>query len=129
MKKVLLLAVFAMVLAGCATTGNITPQYVNPANYQQHDCQTLQAEVARIGKLADDTKKQNLPLATGVGIGIAGGRGGIYPTISIGTGVGGGQRQAKINTLARLYGEHDAMVMMARQKRCAFASGIKVYGE
>lgn len=129
MKKALSLGVLITVLAGCATTSNITPQYINPASYQHHDCQTLQGEIVRIGKLTDDTKKQNIPLSTGVGIGIAGGRHGIYPTISIGTGVGSGQRQAKKNTLARLYGEHDAMVIAARQKQCAFAKDIKIYGE
>lgn len=128
MKKAVLLTMVA-VLAGCVSTGNITPQYINPTTYQGHDCQTLQSEVARIGKLVEDTKKQNVSLATGVGIGVTAGRGGIYPTISIGTGVGSSQRQAKINTLSRLYGEHDAMVLMARQKQCAFVQGIKVYGE
>lgn len=129
MKHISILTVLVVALAGCTTTKNIAPQYINPANYQSYDCQTLQSEVTRISKLADDTKNQNIPLATGVGIGIAGGRGGIYPTISIGTGVGSSQRQAKNNTLAKLYGEHDAMIVAARQKKCAFADGVKIYGE
>ncbi len=129
MKHISILMVLATTLVGCATTKNIAPQYINPANYQNYDCQTLHSEVTRITKLADDTKNQRTSLATGIGVGIAGGRGGIYPTISIGTGIGSGQRQAKKNTLAKLYGEHDAMIVAARQKKCAFADGIKIYGE
>lgn len=51
------------------------------------------------------------------------------PSISVGAGLGGGTKQAKTNTLAKLYGEHDAMVVAARQKGCAFAQHIKIYGE
>lgn len=73
---------------------------------------------------------QNTKLsATGIGIGLVGGRGGIYPSISVGAGLGGGTKQAKTNTLAKLYGEHNAMVVAARQKGCAFAQHIKIYGE
>ena len=129
MKNLLLLGMI-LTLAGCATTkGNITPQYINPSNYQAQDCATLKSEITRISKLANETEKQNISLGTGVGIGIAVGRGGLYPTISLGTGIGSGQRQAKKNTLARLYGEHDAMVLAARQKHCDFVSGMKIYGE
>lgn len=129
MKKLLAFTAI-LALTGCATTSGIAPQYVNPANYQQHDCTVLQSEVARISKTAEATEKQNIGLsATGVGIGLAGGRHGIYPTISVGAGLGSNQRQAKINTLAKLYGEHDAMVVAARQKGCSFAHNIKIYGE
>lgn len=128
-KTLLLLAVVAAALTGCATT-NIAPQYVNPANYQGHDCTVLQSEVARISQTAKATENQNIGLsATGIGIGLAGGRGGIYPTISVGAGLGSGARQAKTNTLAKLYGEHDAMIVAARQKGCAFAQNVKIYGE
>lgn len=64
-----------------------------------------------------------------MGIGITGGRGGIYPSISFGVGTGSSTRAARNNTLARLYGEHDAMVIASRQKNCAFAQNIKIYGE
>lgn len=129
MKKLVVLGA-VLVLTGCATTkGSITPQYINPSNYQAQDCTTLKSEIARISKLAGETEKQNISLGTGVGVGIAAGRGGLYPTISLGTGIGSGQRQAKKNTLARLYGEHDAMVLAARQKGCEFVAGMKVYGE
>lgn len=129
MKKLPFIALVAVVLSGCATTKSITPHYVNPSMYQSYECAMLHSEIERVSQLAEDTKKQNTPLSTGIGIGIAGGRGGIYPTISVGTGVGSGQRQAKINTLARLYGEHDAMVIAGRQKGCAFVKGIKIYNE
>lgn len=130
MKKILLtLTATATVLTGCATT-KIAPQYVNPSNYHNYDCTVLQSEVARITQTAEATEKQNVGLsATGIGIGLAGGRGGIYPTISVGAGLGSGARQAKTNTLAKLYGEHDAMVVAGRQKGCAFAQNIKIYGE
>lgn len=132
MKKYLWLGVVSMAgiaLTGCATTGNIAPQYINPANYQNYDCNALQKEVARISELARATEKQNISLGTGVGIGISAERGGIYPTISLGTGITGGQRQAKTNQLAKLYGEHDAMIVSARQKNCAFAQNVKIYGK
>ncbi len=129
MKKLLLPLMLITTLTGCATT-KIAPQYVNPTNYQGYDCGMLQNEVARISKAAEATEKQNTGLsATGIGIGIAGGRGGIYPSISVGAGLGSGARQAKTNTLARLYGEHDAMVIAARQKGCSFAQNLKIYGE
>ncbi|OOS08369.1 hypothetical protein SAMN02745664_11625 [Moraxella cuniculi DSM 21768] len=129
--KILLAALIASgVLTGCATTGNIAPQYVNPTTYQNYNCEQLQSETARIGALVEKTKKQQLSLSsTGIGIGLAGGRHGIYPTISLGMGTGSGQRAAKNNALAKLYGEHDAMIVAARQKNCSFAEGVKIYGE
>ncbi|MDO5652055.1 MAG: hypothetical protein Q4G13_07995 [Moraxella sp.] len=130
MKKLLTLTATIAILTGCASTGNITPQYINPANYQAYDCQSLQSEIQRISSTAEQTEKRNVGLsATGMGIGIAGGRHGIYPTVSFGVGSGSGQRQAKQGELSRLYGEHDAMVVAARQKGCNFAQGIKIYGE
>lgn len=131
MKKTLIaLTAAALTLTGCATTGNIAPQYVSPNNYAAHDCAYLQSEVARVSTLAEKTQNQQTSLSsTGLGIGIAGGRGGIYPTISFGVGSGSSTRAARTNTLAKLYGEHDAMVIAARQKNCAFAQNIKIYGE
>ncbi|WP_406603160.1 lipoprotein [Moraxella catarrhalis] len=37
MKKFMIAAVSAIALAGCATTANITPQYVNPNIYHSYD--------------------------------------------------------------------------------------------
>ncbi|WFF38410.1 hypothetical protein LU290_09190 [Moraxella nasibovis] len=131
MKKILSLgAIFALTLTGCATTGNITPQYINPNDYATYDCSFLQSEVARITKLAEKTQNEQTPLsATGIGIGIAGGRHGIYPNISFGVGSGSSARANRTNKLARLYGEHDAMIIAARQKGCAFAQNVSIYGE
>lgn len=130
--KILALGIVAVIatLTGCASTGKIAPQYINPNTYQAHDCQTLQQEVTRVTNIISQTQKQQFSLAsTGVGIGLTGGRGGIYPTISIGMGSGSSQRAAKNNTLSKLYGEHDAMIIAARQKSCGFATGVKIYGE
>lgn len=122
-------AATALVLTGCASTGKVAPQYVNPTTYQNYDCTALQSEVNRVTALVEQTQKQQVGLSsTGIGIGIAGGRHGIYPTISLGMG-SGGQKSAKTNALSRLYGEHDAMIVAARQKGCAFAQGVKIYGE
>lgn len=131
MKKILSIGAIAMLaLTGCATTGNIAPQYVSPTNYASHDCAYLQSEVERVTALSEKTKNQQTSLSsTGIGIGIAGGRGGIYPTISFGLGSGTSNRAARTNSLARLYGEHDAMIIAARQKNCAFAQNVKIYGE
>lgn len=119
-----------LALAGCATSGNIAPQYVNPSNYQSYNCSSLQSEIARISQTAELVEKQNIGLsATGLGIGIAGGRHGIYPTVSMGMGANTAARNAKKDELARLYGQHDAMVVAARGKGCAFAQSIKIYGE
>lgn len=119
-----------LALAGCATTGNIAPKYVNPSQYAGHDCISLQNEINRISQAASDLEKRNIGLsATGVGIGIVGGRHGIYPSISFGVGSGSNARAAKRNELSSLYGEHDAMVIAARQKNCQFAQNIKIYGE
>lgn len=130
MKKthILVLSIAAIALPACTTTKGITPQYINPNTYASHSCQSLESEVTRISKLATDTEQQQTPLsATGIGIGITAGRGGIYPSISLGIGKGtGNQKKA---TLSKLYGEHDAMILAARQKNCNFANGIKIYGE
>ncbi|WP_294035195.1 hypothetical protein [uncultured Moraxella sp.] len=123
-------ATAALVLTGCASTGKVAPQYVNPTTYQNYDCTALQSEVNRVTALVEQTQNQQVGLsASGVGIGLTGGRHGIYPTISLGMGTGSSQKTAKQNALSRLYGEHDAMIVAARQKGCAFAQGVKIYGE
>ncbi|MDO4250445.1 MAG: hypothetical protein Q4C68_02935 [Moraxella sp.] len=118
-----------LALVGCSAKQSITPQYINPNAYANYDCQTLSQEIKRIETLATDTEKQQTSLsATGMGIGITGGRHGIYPTISFGVGKNTNHANKK-HTLSRLYGEHDAMVVAARQKGCAFVQGVKIYGE
>ncbi|MDO4426921.1 MAG: hypothetical protein Q4B88_02215 [Moraxella sp.] len=130
MRYLLITALSAAVLSGCTTTGGIAPQYINPNTYNAYSCDGLSQEINRVSRLADSTEKQGSPLSsTGVGIGLAGGRGGIYPTISLGVGRASGASSQKKQTLARLYGEHDAMVVAARQKGCSFAGAMKIYGK
>lgn len=77
----------ALLLAGCATTSSIAPQYVSPDKYSSKSCDELSYEINRVSQLAAAKEKEQSGLsATGVGIGIAGGRHGIYPTISFGVG-------------------------------------------
>lgn len=125
--RYLFLGIFVFLTA--CTTKTIAPSYVNPNLYTNQSCQMLSEEIGRISALAVATEKQNTPLsASGIGIGIAGGRYGIYPTVSFGVGRMDSS-SAKKDTLAKLYGEHDAMVIAARQKGCSFARTIKIYGE
>lgn len=120
-----------VILTGCTTFNNkITPQYVNPSAYQNMHCNQLQAEVNRITNLVEQTQKQQVGLTTtGIGIGLTGNQYGIYPTISLGMGTSNTQKSSKNSTLAKLYGEHDAMIIAGRQKSCAFVKNIKIYGE
>ena len=37
-----------LMLSGCATTGNVSPQYIPPSNYQGYDCPSLSQEYNRI---------------------------------------------------------------------------------
>ena len=116
-------------LSGCATTGNLTPQYVPPSTYQNYDCQVLSQEYIRVNRYVDATRSEQSTLSTsGVGVGVSAGRWGISPNISFGVGKSNDtkSRDAK---LSRLYGERDAIIQSARVKRCGFANGIKIYGE
>lgn len=125
----LLMTVGMFGLSGCASTGNLTPQYVPPSTYQSYDCQALSQEYVRVNRYIEGTGKQRSTLSTsGVGVGISAGRWGISPNISFGVGKSGDSktRDAK---LSRLYGERDAIIQSARLQRCSFANGIKIYGE
>lgn len=126
-KIIIIISATLFMLAGCATTRGITPDYVSASNYSNLTCATLADEVARVSRLATQTERQQTALSTGIGIGVVGGRGGLFPTISF--GVNGNNASAKERTLAKLYGEHDAMVIAARNKHCPFATNIKIYGE
>lgn len=112
-------------LTGCMTTP--TPEYVSANNYQSYDCTQLANEYTRVNQYIDANANQRTGLsASGIGIGVAGGRGGIYPTVSIGLGsVTGGNR----HNLSIAMGQRDAMVQAARLKQCGFANGIKLYSE
>lgn len=125
----LLAVAYAVGLAGCASTGNVTPQYVPPSTYQNYDCQALNQEYTRINRYVADANNQRSTLSTsGVGVGVSAGRWGISPNISFGVGKSNDTKARDVK-LSRLYGERDAIVQSARIQRCGFANGIKIYGE
>lgn len=116
-------------LSGCASTGNITPQYVPPSTYQNYDCQALSQEYNRVNRYVDAARNQQSSLSTsGVGVGVSAGRWGISPNISFGVGKSNNTK-ARDAKLSRLYGERDAIVQSARIQRCSFVNGVKIYGE
>ena len=125
----LAMAASSLLFSGCATTGNVSPQYIPPSNYQGYDCNGLGAEYNRINTYIEQAQKQQSTLSsTGVGIGVSAGRWGISPNISFGVGKSA-NTQARDAKLSRLYGERDAVVQSARLKQCSFAGGLKVFGE
>ncbi|WP_201595710.1 hypothetical protein [Psychrobacter vallis] len=116
-------------LSGCATTSNITPQYVPPSTYQNYDCQALNQEYVRVNRYVDAARNEQSTLSTsGIGVGVSAGRWGISPNISFGVGKSN-DTKARDAKLSRLYGERDAIVQIARIQRCSFANGVKTYGE
>ena len=116
-------------LTGCASTGNITPQYVPPSTYQSYDCQALNQEYMRVNRYVDAARREQSSLSTsGVGVGVSAGRWGISPNISFGVGKSN-DTKARDAKLSRLYGERDAIIQSARIQRCSFANGVKIYGE
>ncbi len=116
-------------LSGCASTGNVTPQYVPPSTYQNYDCQALNQEYTRVNRYVADANNERSTLSTsGVGVGVSAGRWGISPNISFGVGKSNDTKARDVK-LSRLYGERDAIVQSARIQRCSFANGIKTYGE
>lgn len=125
----LLTAVSIIGLSGCATSGNLTPQYVPPSNYQSYDCQALTQEYNRLNSYVEATRNERSTLSTsGVGVGVSAGRWGISPNISFGVGKSS-DTKARDAKLSRLYGERDAIIQSARIQRCSFAAGVKIYGE
>lgn len=116
-------------LSGCASTGNVMPQYVPPSTYQNYDCQALNQEYTRVNRYVADANNERSTLSTsGVGVGVSAGRWGISPNISFGVGKSNDTKARDVK-LSRLYGERDAIVQSARIQRCSFANGIKTYGE
>ena len=105
-------------LSGCASTGNVTPQYVPPSQ-----------EYTRVNRYVDAARNEQSTLsASGVGVGVSAGRWGISPNISFGVGKSNNTK-ARDAKLSRLYGERDAIIQSARIQRCSFANGVKIYGE
>ena len=128
-KATLLATVGVFALSGCASTGNVTPQYVPPSTYQNYDCQALSQEYNRVNRYVEAARnEQSTFAASGVGVGISAGRWGISPNLSFGVGKSNNTK-ARDAKLSRLYGERDAIVQSARIQRCSFANGIKIYGE
>ena len=128
-KATLLATVGVFALSGCASTGNVTPQYVPPSTYQNYDCQALSQEYNRVNRYVEAARnEQSTFAASGVGVGISAGRWGISPNISFGVGKSNNTK-ARDAKLSRLYGERDAIVQSARIQRCSFANGITIYGE
>ena len=83
----LLVSAGIFALAGCASTGNVTPQYVPPSTYQNYDCQALSQEYNRINRYVETARNQQSTIAaSGVGVGVSAGRWGISPNISFGVG-------------------------------------------
>ena len=116
-------------LSGCATSGNLTPQYVPPSTYQGYNCESLAQEYNRVQRYVEGASKQRSSLSTsGVGVGISAGRWGISPNITFGVGQSN-DNKARDAQLSRLYGERDAIVQSARIQRCSFANNLKIYGE
>lgn len=129
LSTILALAASAALLSSCASTGNISPQYIPPSNYQSYDCSALGQEYNRINTYINQAEQQQSTLsATGIGVGVSAGRWGISPNITFGVGKSG-NTQARDAKLSRLFGERDAVVQSARLKQCNFATGIKIYGE
>lgn len=117
------------VLPGCASTGNVTPQYVPPSTYQNYDCHALTQEYNRINRYAETARNQQSTLSTsGVGVGISAGRWGISPNITFGVGKSN-DTKSRDATLSRLYGERDAIIQSGRIQKCSFVDGVKIYGE
>lgn len=118
---------FALFLTGCASTP--TPQYVSPNTYQSYDCTALTSEYNRLTQYINANQNRSSGFnMSGVGIGIAGGRHGIYPTVSFGLGKA---NASKNNNLSIAMGKRDAIVIAqsARMKECAFAHGVKLFSE
>ena len=129
LSALLALTASAALLSSCASTGNISPQYIPPSNYQSYNCSALGQEYNRINTYVKQAQQQQSTLSTTrVGVGVSAGRWGISPNISFGVGKSG-NTQARDAKLSRLYGERDAVVQSARLKQCDFANGLKIYGE
>ncbi|SUD91854.1 hypothetical protein [Psychrobacter phenylpyruvicus] len=118
-----------LVVSGCASTGNVSPQYIPPSTYQNYNCASLSQEYQRIQSYINTESRNYSGLTTtGIGVGVSAGRWGISPNINIGVGksTNNSARDAK---LSRLFGERDAVIQSARMKQCAFAAKLKIYGE
>ncbi len=117
--------VFSIVtILGCASMPSA--QYVSPNKYQNFNCQQLSNEYNRQTQYLNSSHTSSGIRTTGVGIGITGGRHGIYPTISFGVGAGNSSNR---NNLSIVLGERDAVIQSGRLKQCDFTANLKLSTE
>ncbi len=125
----ILVSLTTLLLTSCASTAPITPQYVSSAQYNDYDCLKLTLEYQRVANYIKRNKKQGMDFTTsGIGFGLSGGRHGIYPTVQIGVAKGRDDSYQR-EELARLFGEHDAILQSARFKQCDKLKNIKLFSE
>lgn len=127
MKKVFVIGAISAIIAtisGCASTP--TAQYVSPNTYQSYDCNALSSEYNRLTQYLNANKNPSALAMSGIGVGITGGRHGIYPTISFGVGKANSTNNSNIGLAL---GEKDAIVQSARLKHCSFANSVKLSTE
>jgi hypothetical protein len=115
MKKKLLFIVFAMSIAGCATSPDkIETSYVSPLQYRDYDCDQIAGELERVTRRANElygTLKKtadNDAIQMGVGLVL------FWPTLFFLEG--GDSPQAA--EFARLKGERDTLEKLAIEKKC-----------
>ncbi len=125
----ILVSLTALLLTACASTAPITPTYVSSAQYRDYDCLKLTLEYQRVANYIKRNKTRNTDFtASGIGFGLSGGRHGIYPTVQIGVAQGKNSQYQK-EELARLFGEHDAILQSARFKQCDKLKSIQLFSE
>lgn len=116
--KLSTLACGTSLLLACASAP-VKPTYVSSAIYKDYSCAQLEKEYRRVNTHINtsNTKKPFFD-TTGIGVGIHAGRGGVYPTVSVGMGRGASNDNPQ---LSRLLGERDAIAESAHFKGCDFS--------
>lgn len=103
-------------VVGCASKP--TPTYVSSTVYKDYSCAQLNQEYKRVNTaISADNNAGSILTSTGVNIGVHAGRGGIYPTVSLGLG---SSKDTTNHKLSRLLGERDAVAQAAKFKGCDF---------
>lgn len=111
------------VIAGCASTPKA--QYISPNTYQSYDCNALTSEYNRLIQYLNANKNPSALTMSGIGVGITGGRHGIYPTISFGVG----KANSNNSNIGIALGEKDAVIQAGRTKQCTFSNNVKLSTE
>ncbi|MDP6707313.1 MAG: hypothetical protein QF893_13300 [Alphaproteobacteria bacterium] len=118
MKKLMVAACF--LAFGCASQpDDIQTSYVSPVQYENYDCQQIQAEMQRVSNRASnlrgDLKKKadNDAIQMGVGLVL------FWPTLFFLEGGDG----AEASEYARLKGEKEALEKVSIQKKCGVGFG------